>query len=62
MLKYLVTTSRSGFENQQTFDDLTAAEVFYKSECEQIGAPVTFCSFDPDDDTGRLTYIETYNP
>jgi hypothetical protein len=61
MLKYLVKTTRSGFQNDQEFDDLAKAEAFYEAECEQIGAPVTLCSFDQDDETGRLEYIESYN-
>jgi len=60
--KYLVTTTRNGFENQQVFGDLAEAEAFYQAECEQIGAPVSLCSFDPDDKTGRLTYINAYGP
>jgi hypothetical protein len=78
MLKYLVKTTRGGFEvcedgcnriviftqNDQEFDELDKAEAFYKAQCEQIDAPeVTLCSFDPDDETGRLEYIlESYNP
>jgi hypothetical protein len=62
MLKYMVITMRWGFKNEQIFDALAEAEAFYADECENIGHQVTICSFDPDDDTGRLNYIEAVRP